>query len=90
MDTFSAAIKAGADMLQKSGIIKAIAGIVESLSNIIRAATGLTETTIPAMGSKMTWLQSTLNGVAQLLAAIADFANLVTSIVTLDWNGVKN
>lgn len=90
MDTFSAAIKAGADMLQKSGIIKAIAGIVESLANIIKAATGLTETTIPAMGNKMTWLQSTLNGVAQLLAAIADFANLVTSIVTLDWNGVKN
>ena len=89
MDTFSAAIKAGADMLQKSGIIQAIAGIVESLSNIIRAATGLTETTIPAMGSKMTWLQSTLNGVAQLLAAIADFANVVTGIVTLDWNRIK-
>jgi len=90
MDTFSAAIKAGADMLQKSGIIQAVAGIVESLANIIKAATGLTETTIPAMGNKMTWLQSTLNGVAQLLAAIADFANLVTSIVTMDWNGVKN
>lgn len=89
MDTFSAAIKAGADMLQKSGIIKAIAGIVESLANIIKAATGLTETTIPAMGSKMTWLQSTLNGVAQLLAAIADFANIVTGIVTLDWDRIK-
>lgn len=89
MDTFSAAIKAGADMLQKSGIIKAIAGIVESLANIIKAATGLTETTIPAMGNKMTWLQSTLNGVAQLLAAIADFANIVTGIVTLDWDRIK-
>lgn len=90
MDTFSAAIRAGAEVLQKSGIIQAIAGIVESLANIIKAATGLTDTTIPAMGNKFTWLQSTLNGVAQLLAAIADFANLVTSIVTLDWNGVKN
>lgn len=89
MDTFSAAIKAGADMLQKSGIIQAIAGIVESLANIIKAATGLTDTTIPAMGNKMTWLQSTLNGVAQLLAAIADFANVVTGIVTLDWDRIK-
>lgn len=89
MDTFSAAIRAGAEVLQKSGIIQAIAGIVESLANIIKAATGLTDTTIPAMGNKFTWLQGCLNVVAQMLASIADFIDIITGIVTLDWNRIK-
>lgn len=89
MDTFSAAIRGGAEVLQKSGIIQAVAGIVESLANIIKAATGLTDTTIPAMGNKFTWLQGCLNVVAQMLASIADFVDIITGIVTLDWNRIK-
>ena len=89
METFSTAVKGAADLLQRSGIITAIAGIVESLANIIKAAGQLTEVTIPGMGAKFNWLQASLNAVARLMAAIADAANIITGIVTLDWDRIK-
>lgn len=89
METFTNAVKGAAEMLERSGIIQAIAGIVESLANIIKAAGTLTDITIPGMGQKFNWLQASLNAVARLMAAIADAANIITGIVTLDWDRIK-
>ena len=90
METFTTLVQKGGKALKDSGIIAGFAAVVESLGNLITGGDKLSDSTLPKMDQKFNLLRASLGAVAQFMAAIADAANLVTSIVTLDWNGVKN
>ena len=89
MELFTSVVKQAGRALKSTGIIEGFTAIVESLANIITHGDRLSDDTIPKMGNKFNLLQASLGAVAQFMAVIADAANLITSIVTLDWNGVK-
>lgn len=89
MELFTSVVKQAGRALKSTGIIEGFSAIVESLANIITHGDKLSDDTIPKMGNKFNLLQASLGAVAQFMAVIADAANLITSIVTLDWNGVK-
>ena len=89
MDLFSDVVKKAAKVLVDSGIIEGVAAIVESLKNMISKGDTLNNSTVPTMGQKFSLLQASLGAVAQTMALIADAANLITGIVTLDWSKVK-
>lgn len=89
MDLFSKAVQKGADVLDRSGIIENLGSILASLADIIGDVLDMTGS-IPGLDSALTGLKVTLGAVAQFCALIADAADLIKSIVTLDFGGVKN
>lgn len=89
MDVFTKAVQAASDMLKRSGLIENLASIIGSLLDIIKSV-GEIVASIPTLQSALQGLHTVLGGVAQLCALIADSADLVKSIVTLNFSGVKN
>lgn len=88
MELFAGAIKAAADVLERSGIIEGLSSILSSLGSIIETGAALVNNLIPGANGALGALTVTLGGVAQLLALISDAANVVAGILSLDFNRV--
>lgn len=89
MKLFSDAVNTAGDMLERSGLIENLASIIESLIDILRTG-GEILTGIPGFNTALDALKVTLGAVAQFVAVIADAADLIKSVLSLDFSGVKN
>lgn len=89
MELFTDVVQKAGEMLKRSGLIENLASIIESLVSILRTA-GEILTGIPGFNSALDALKVTLGAVAQFVAVIADAADLIKSVLTLDFSGVKN
>lgn len=89
MELFTKAVQKAAEFLEKSGLIENLATIIGSLLDII-GSVGEIIAGIPGLQTALQGLNVVLGGVAQLCAVIADSADLVKSMLSLDLNGMKN
>lgn len=89
MKLFSDAVQKAGEFLERSGLVENLASIIESMVDILRTAGELLQG-IPGFTSALDGLKVVLGAVAQFMAVIADAADLVKSILTLDFSGVKN
>ena len=89
MELFTNVVEKAGEMLERSGIIENFAIIIEELLHILKTG-GEILTGIPGFNSALDLLRASLQAVAQLCAVIADAADLVKSVITLDFTGVKN
>lgn len=89
MELFSDVVQKAGEMLERSGLITNLASIIESLVDILRTG-GEILTGLPGFNSALDAVRITLGAVAQFCALIADAADLVKSVLTLDFSGVKN
>jgi len=89
MELFSDVVAKAGQMLERSGIITNLASIIQSLVDILRTA-GEILTALPGFTSALDTLKVTLGAVAQFVAVIADAADLIKSVLSLDFSGVKN
>lgn len=89
MELFTAGVDKAGEMLERSGIIENFAIIIEELLHILQTG-GEILTGIPGFNTALDLLRASLQAVAQLCAVIADAADLVKSVITLDFTGVKN
>ena len=88
MELFADVVQKAGEMLERSGIITNLASIIQSLISILRTG-GEILTSLPGFNEGLDALRVTLGAVAQFCALIADSAQLVKSILTLDFTGVK-
>ena len=88
MELFSDAISKASEMLKRSGLIQNLSSIIQSLISIVRSIGDIVGA-IPGLGTALDGLKAILGGVAQLCAVIADAADLISSLLRLDWSGVK-
>ena len=89
MELFSDVVQKAGEMLERSGLITNLASIIESLVDILRTG-GEILTGLPGFNSALDAVRITLGAVAQFCALIADAADLVKSVLTLDFSGAKN
>ena len=89
MEAFQTAVTKAGEMLEKSGLVENLATILSCLFDIIGDVAELI-TSIPGLDSVLGALKVTLGAVALLCSAIADTADLIKSLVTLDFSGVTN
>lgn len=89
MELFADLIKTAGDQLEKSGLMSNLAEILASLLSILQAGIDIAKMT-PGLNQSLTILKLTLGGISELLAVIADAADLIAGIFTLDWGRVKN
>lgn len=89
MELFADAVKKAGEMLERSGLIENLALIFENLIDILRTG-GEILSGLPGLTKALDVLKVTLGAVAQFTAVIADSADLVKSILMLDFSGVKN
>ena len=89
MELFADVVQKAGEALARSGLIENLASIIESLIDILRTA-GEILTGIPGFTQALDLLKVSLGAVAQFMAVIADSADLVKSVLTLDFSGVKN
>lgn len=89
MELFSDAVAKAGEMLERSGLIENLASIIESLVDILRTG-GEILNGLPGFNTALDVLRVTLGAVAQFVAVIADAADLIKSVLTLDFSGVKN
>ena len=87
MELFSKAIQGGADLLEKSGLVENLGLILAGLGDIAGTVLDLIGS-IPGLDQALGALKITLGAVAQLVAIIADAADVVAGLVTLDFNRV--
>lgn len=89
MELFSDVVRKAGEMLERSGLITNLASIIESLISILRTG-GEILTGLPGFNTALDAVRVTLGAVAQFVAVIADAADLIKSVLTLDFSGVKN
>ena len=89
MELFTDVVRKAGEMLERSGIITNLASIIESLIDILRTG-GEILTGLPGFNTALDALRVTLGAVAQFVAVIADAADLIKSVLTLDFSGAKN
>ena len=89
MKLFSDAVTKAGEFLERSGLVENLASIIESLIDILRTIGELLQV-IPGFTSALDGLKVVLGAIAQFAAVIADLFNLLKSILTLDFSGVKN
>ena len=89
MELFSDVVKKAGEMLERSGLITNLASIIESLISILRTGGEILQG-IPGFNTALDALRVTLGAVAQFVAVIADAADLIKSVLSLDFSGVKN
>ena len=87
MQLFSDVVQKAGEMLERSGIIENLASIISSLIDILRTA-GNILTGIPSFNSALDMLRNTLKAVAVLCGTIADAADIIAGIFSLDFNRV--
>lgn len=88
MDLFADVVKKAGDAMERSGIIENLAVVIKSMLSILRSGADLVAG-IPGLNSALDVLHGALNGVALVMATIADTANVVTGLLTLDFGRVK-
>ena len=79
MELFTDVVKKAGEMLERSGIVKNLASIIESLVDILRTA-GEILTGIPGFNQSLSLLKATLGAIAQFCALIADTADVIGGI----------
>lgn len=89
MELFSDVVQKAGQMLERSGLIQNLASVIESLISILRTG-GEILAGIPGFNTALDALRVTLGAVAQFAALIADSADLIKSVLSLDFSGVKN
>lgn len=89
MTTFADLVKKGGEALSRSGILSGLGEIVQTSLDLIRTLGDLIEIFVP-LDESLSVLKVSLYGVAYLMAAIADAADAVKSILSFDWTGFKN
>ena len=89
MELFGTAVQTGSDILEKSGLLENLALILSSLGEIGKDILDLIGS-IPGLDQALGALKVTLGAVAQLVAVIADAADLVTGLLTLDFKKAGN
>lgn len=85
MDAFSAAVKKGGDALINSGMIRNLGLIVENITEIFKAGTSIFDV-LPGWMSPLKLLSGTLGAIAQFCALIADTADVLIGLLTLDYD----
>ena len=86
---FADVVKAAGEVLERSGIITNLSAIITSLLDILDTG-GDILAGIPGFTSALDGLRMMLDAVALLVAAIADAAQLIKSILSLDFSGAAN
>jgi len=89
MELFSDVVRKAGEMLERSGLITNLASIIESLISILRTGGEILQG-IPGFNTALDVLLVTLGAVAQFVAVIADAADLIKSVLSLDFSGAKN
>jgi hypothetical protein len=89
MELFSDVVAKAGEMLERSGLITNLASIIQSLIDILRTG-GEILTGLPGFNTALDALRVTLGAVAQFVAVIADAADLIKSVLSLDFSGAKN
>lgn len=89
MELFGKAVKAGGELLERSGLVDSLALILSSLGDILGTGLDLLQA-MPGLNTALSALKVTLGAVAQVLAIIADAADVVAGLVTLDFSRVGN
>ena len=89
METFQTAVETAGEMLEKSGLVENLATILSCLFDIIGDVVEIVAS-IPGLDSLLQGLKVTLGAVALLCSTIADAADLIKSLVTLDFSGVTS
>jgi hypothetical protein len=89
MELFADVVKTAGDTLEKSGLLSNLADILASLLSILQAGVDIAKA-IPGLDQGLTILKVSLGAVAELVALIADAADLIAGVMTLDWTRAKN
>lgn len=87
MELFSDSVQKAGEMLERSGLITNLASIIESLTSILRTA-GEILSGIPAFNSGLDALRVVLGGIAQFCALIADTADVIAGLLTMDFSRI--
>lgn len=87
MKLFSDAVTKAVEVLERSGMIENLAIIIQSLIDIIRSI-GDIVASIPGFKSGIETATNALSGLAMVCAAIADVADIVAGLLTLDFSRV--
>lgn len=88
MELFTKVVKTAAAALEKSGIIENLASIIKSLMSIFETGGSILKA-IPGFGMVLDALKLKLEVVSVVMATIADAANVVAGLLTLDFGRVK-
>ena len=89
MELFTDVVKKAGEMLERSGIVKNLASIIESLVDILRSAGDILRG-IPGFQQGLSAVSAVLGGIAQFCALIADTADVIAGILTLDFSRIGN
>ena len=80
-------VKKAGEMLKRSGLIENLASIITSLVDILKTG-GEILSGIPGFNQGLTLLKATLGAIAQFVALIADAADVIAGMMTLDFNRI--
>lgn len=89
MELFTDVVKKAGEMLSRSGLIENLASIIESLVDILRSAGDILKG-IPGFNQSLSMVSAVLGGIAQFCALIADTADVIAGILTLDFSRIGN
>ena len=84
MDAFSNAVRKASEFLEQSGLVRALASIVESVAMIFESGMALVDS-LPGWMNPIQQISSALQGVAYVLAAISDAINLINGLNIWNW-----
>ena len=87
MKLFSDVVLKAAEALERSGLIENLAIIIESMIDILRSI-GDIVTSIPGLKQGIDVATNAFSGLAMVCAAIADVADIVAGLLTLDFSRV--
>ena len=87
MDAFSNAVKKASDWLEQSGLVRALASIVQSVASIFETGMALVDS-LPDWMNPIKQIGNALQGVALILAGIADAINVIAGMATFDFGRV--
>ena len=88
METFGSVVQKAGQILVDSHLIENIGAIVQGVMGIIDAGTSFVDV-IPNWLNPIQNLSSQLHGLAVIMAMVSDYTNAVSSLLRLDFNGVK-
>ena len=87
MELFTDVVRKAGQMLERSGLIENLASIIESLVDILRAGGDILNG-IPGFNQGLSLLKATLGAIAQFVALIADAADVIAGMLTLDFSRI--
>lgn len=87
MELFADVVKKAGEILERSGLVENLASIITSLASILRTA-GEILNGIPGFNQGLSLVKATLGAIAQFCALIADVADVIAGILTLDFHRV--